>query len=331
MPGPPSIAVPPRRLPLPVFRPFQLATLASRVPKGTGWLFELKFDGYRCQAAISDKAVRLYSRSGLDWTDKFARLLPPLKKLTTGTLLIDGEVCAIDNENRTSFSLLKRALGSGGPIVFFAFDLLESNGKDLAPLPLIKRKARLERVIGQHDLLSPLQFSAHVEGHGAEVFQTVCDGGHEGVVAKRAEATYRVGERALSWLKIKCRLCQEFVIVGWRAPDYGEGIASLLLGTYENGELVYRGRVRTGFTYKTLVDLRRQLGPFRRATSPLVKIPMGLGKAARWVEPVMVAEVAYSGLTPNGLLQRPTFKGIREERNPEEVTLEQPQDLEGDR
>jgi bifunctional non-homologous end joining protein LigD len=322
--SPSSVAVPPRRLAIPNFRPFQLATLATKVPKADGWLFEMKFDGYRCQAAISGKAVRLYTRRGNDWTDKFARVLPPLQKLTRGTALIDGEICALDAEGRPDFSLLKVAIGAGGPLVFFAFDLLEVGSKDLAPLPQIKRKERLEKLIGEQPGTSALQYSQHIEGHGEEVLKAMCESGREGVVAKFADAPYR-GERTMAWIKVKCTKRQEFVVVGWRVPDAGgEGIASLLLATYEGGKLVYRGRVGTGFTNKMLIDLRRRLEPLRVETSPVAKVPRDIVKKARWVQPVTVAEVDYAEVTPDGSLRHPSFKGIREDKDPTEVTLEKP-------
>jgi bifunctional non-homologous end joining protein LigD len=262
-----------------------------------------------------------YTQRGHDWTDKFGRVLPPLQKLTRSTALIDGEICALDSEGRPDFSLLKTAIGAGGPLVFYAFDLLEQGGKDLAPLPLVKRKERLERLVGDEPGMSALQFSQHIEGHGQEILKAMCESGHKGVVAKFAEAPYR-GDR-MSWIKVKCTKRQEFVVVGWRVPDAGgEGIASLLLAAYEDGKLVYRGRVGTGFTNKMLIDLRRRLEPLRVETSPVAKVPRDIVKKARWVQPVTAAEVDFAEVTPDGSLRHPSFKG--EDKDATEVTLEKP-------
>ena len=234
---------------LPKFREFQLATLAAEVPEGDGWLFEMKYDGYRCQAAISGGEIKLYSRSGLDWTDKFGFVAPPLRELTKGALLIDGEICAIDTQGRSNFSLLKTSLDGRHPIVFFAFDLLEQDGENVALKPQLERKRRLEELLADQSPESPLQYSHHVVGNGQVVFDAMAAGGFEGVVAKGTGAPYVAGDRSLAWLKVKCIKRQEFVVIGWRPPEHGaDDVRSLFLATYEQGRLVYRGSVGTGFT-----------------------------------------------------------------------------------
>ena len=310
---------------LPAFRPPQLATLADKVPGGGDWLFEMKFDGYRCQAAIAGDQVMLYTRGGHDWSRQFRFVLPPLRNLTKGTLLIDGEICAIDAHSRTNFSLLKTSFATGAPLVFYVFDLLEQDSKDLARLPQLERKERLEEIVGQQAPTSPLQYSHHVQGHGDQVFRAMCEGGHEGVVAKRADAPYRVGDRSVAWIKVKCTKRQEFVIVGWRAPeDGGEGMRALILATYEDGKLVHRGRVGTGFTEKERAELYRKLKPLQIAVSPLAKTPRELIKLARWVEPALVADVTYAEITPDGSLRHPSFQGLREDKDARTVALELP-------
>jgi bifunctional non-homologous end joining protein LigD len=151
------------------------------------------------------------TRRGHDWTDQFHTILPPLRTLTKGTLLIDGEVCAIDQQGRTNFSLLKTGIAGGLPLVFFAFDLLEQDGRDLTGVAQLERKLRLEAAIGGQDRASALQYSHHIEGHGDRVFAAMCAGGHEGTIAKRVDAPYRSGDRSPSWLKVKCIKRQEFV------------------------------------------------------------------------------------------------------------------------
>ena len=218
--------------PLPQFRPFQLCTLTDDIPVGSDWLFEMKFDGYRAQVAISGSEVVVYTRNGHDWTRQFKVILPPLQALTKGSALIDGEIVAIDSQGRTNFSMLKTGIAAGMPLKFYAFDLLELNGEDLSNRPLLERKEQLEALLGERDPDDSLQFSSHIVDHGKKVFDAMCAGGHEGVIAKRADSRY-VGDRTASWLKIKCTKRQEFVVGGYRPSDTGRGMASLILGTYE--------------------------------------------------------------------------------------------------
>ena len=246
------------KYPLPKFRPFQLCTLTESVPVGSDWLFEMKFDGYRAQAAISGSDVVVYTRNGHDWTRQFKVILPPLKTLTRGSALIDGEIVAIDSHGRSNFSMLKSGIAAGMPLKFYAFDLLELDGQDLTDLPLRERKKHLEDLLGDRDSDDSLQFSSHIVAHGEKVLETMCTGGHEGVIAKRADSRY-AGDRTSSWLKIKCTKRQEFVVGGYRPSDSGRGMASLILGTYEDGKLVYRGRVGSGFTQAKRDDIRAQL------------------------------------------------------------------------
>ncbi len=206
---------------LPQFRPPQLATLERRVPTGDNWLFEMKLDGYRMQAAIAGDQVRLYTRNGHDWTRQFGYVAPALSRLTKGTALIDGELCAIDEQGRTDFTLLKNSLDGQKPVVFYAFDLLEQDGEDLAPLPQIERKARLEALLAALPDDAPIAYSDHIVGDGEAVFRAMCEGGHEGVIAKVINARYYGGDRSTAWQKIKCVQRQEFVVIGWRPPEYG--------------------------------------------------------------------------------------------------------------
>lgn len=254
------------RYPLPRFRPFQLCTLTDDIPVGADWLFEMKFDGYRAQIALSGSEVVVYTRNGHDWTRQFKVILPPLRSLTKGSALIDGEIVAIDSAGRTNFSLLKTGIAAGMPLKFYAFDLLELNGDDLASETLLERKERLADLLGDREPDDALQYSSHIAGHGQKVFETMCAGGHEGVIAKRLDGRY-VGDRTSSWLKIKCTKRQEFVVGGYRPSDSGRGMASLILGTYENGRLIYRGRVGTGFTEAMRDNILAQLEK-RRLENP---------------------------------------------------------------
>ncbi|SDH14884.1 DNA ligase D [Pelagibacterium luteolum] len=309
---------------LPKFVEPQLATLVDDVPVGKDWLFEMKYDGYRCIAAISGDTVKLYTRHGHDWTEKFASLVAPLSKVTKGSALIDGEICAFNADGKTDFSTLKAALSDGGPLVFFAFDLLERDGKSLRNLPLVDRKKALEELIGTRERHDAIQLSPDIEGKGQEVFDAICKAGLEGVIAKKASAEYLSG-RAKTWLKIKCTLRQEFIIVGWSPSEKRKGVfASLLLATEEDGKLVYRGRVGTGFSDQTREDLQKLLDAAARKSAPLTGVPSQMSRNARWVTPRHLAEIAYTEQTPDGVLRHPSFLGLREDKPAKGVALEKP-------
>ncbi|WP_083982911.1 DNA ligase D [Devosia soli] len=309
--------------PLPTFRPFQLCTLSETIPSGEDWLFEMKFDGYRAQIAISGSEVKVYTRNGHDWTEQFKLILDPLRKLTKGSALLDGEIVAIDKQGRTNFSMLKTGIAAGIPLKFYAFDIFEKDGQDLTAKPLLERKAILEEMIGERDTGDSLQYSHHVLDGGAYVFDAMCKGGHEGMIAKRVDGRY-VGDRTKGWLKIKCNKRQEFVIGGWRPSDNGRGMASLILGTYEQGQFVYRGRVGTGFTETMREKIMAQLEKRRLAKPAFASVPRDIARKAFWVRPELVAEVAYAEITPDGSLRHASFQGLREDKNADQVVLETP-------
>ncbi len=308
---------------LPEFRAPQLATLVPEVPAGGDWLFEMKYDGYRCLAAIAGETVRLFTRTGKDWTEQFGAIVPPLSRLTKGSALIDGELCAFDAKGRTDFSTLKAHLSNGGPLTYFAFDLLELDGEDLTKSKLIDRKAQLEKLLGKIEASSLVQFSTHVTGNGQKVFDAICREGHEGIIAKEADAPYR-SERTRSWLKVKCVHRQEFVIGGWSPSSKKKNFASLLLGTKEKGKLTYRGRVGTGFDNDSAEALQQQLDRLARKTNPFDAVPRPVARTARWVAPELVAEIGYAEFTPDGVLRHPSFLGLREDKPAGEVVLEEP-------
>ncbi len=308
---------------LPAFREPQLATLVTDIPEGSDWVFEMKYDGYRCLAAIAGDQVRLFTRTGKDWTTQFRAIVPPLTRITKGTALIDGELCAFDDNGRTDFSTLKDHLSNGGPLTYFAFDLLELDDKNLTKLPLIERKAKLEKLLGKVESSSLVQFSAHVTGNGQKVFDSVSRAGHEGIIAKQANAPYR-GERTRSWLKIKAGKRQEFVIAGWSPSSKKKTFASLLLGTWEDGKLTYRGRVGTGFNVEGAQALQQQLDSRARKTNPFANAPKAIARTARWVAPELVAEIGYTEFTPDGILRHPSFLALREDKPAGDIELETP-------
>ncbi len=319
----PKAAAPRRKaaakLPLPAFQPPQLATLVDHVPAGGEWLHEVKYDGYRCLLAIAGTSAKAYTRTGLDWSDRFAPIVAAAAKLGTGSALIDGEIVALDRDGKPSFQTLQAALKEGSsPLTFFAFDVLEADGEDLTPLANKDRKARLAALLEGAE--EPIRYADHIAGEGEKLFATLCGAGYEGVISKRADAPYR-GRRSQSWLKIKCIRRQEFVVVGWTPSEKGRGFRSLLLGLNENGVLRYAGKVGTGFDAAGIEMLLGKLEPLERAAATL-EAPRAAVRGAHWVDPVLVAEVAFAEMTHDGVLRHSSFVGLREDKPAGEVVKE---------
>jgi bifunctional non-homologous end joining protein LigD len=309
---------------LPQFRSPQLATLVTDVPEGDDWIFETKYDGYRALAAIAGDQVRIYTRNGNDWTERFASLVPPLGKLTKGSALIDGEICTIV-DGRSDFATMQDAMRSGAALTYFAFDVLEIDGESLEKLPLIERKERLRELLGPigGKRSGPLLFSDHVRGHGQKVYRAMCEAQQEGIIAKLAQSPYR-HERSKSWLKIKCLQRQEFVIGGWRPSEKKRGFASLILGTWEDGKLVYRGRVGTGYNAESAARIQAELDKRARDSSPFAIVPRDISRRARWIEPELIGEVEFTEFTSEGYLRHPSFVALREDKPAKSVKLERP-------
>ncbi|ONF96108.1 DNA ligase D [Sphingomonas jeddahensis] len=307
----------------PAFTEPQLCTLVDAVPSGTAWMHEVKYDGYRALIAIGGGTAKVYTRSGLDWTDKFQAIADTAAALPVDTALIDGEIVAFKN-GHPDFSTLKDAISTAGDMTFFAFDVLELDGEDLRPLPNVQRKERLRPLIPGSERV---QFSEHVLGSGEQLFEKMCQQGLEGIVSKQADAPYR-GARTKAWLKVKCTRRQEFVIVGWTKSDKSRGFRSLLLGVHEDGKLRYAGKVGTGFSNDLMIELSAKLAKLERKT-PTVEIPKNLGRAAvrgaRWVTPKLVAEIAFTEATPDKLLRHPSFLGLRGDKAAQDVVVEAPQ------
>ncbi|WP_232496256.1 DNA ligase D [Novosphingobium kaempferiae] len=305
--------------PPPPFQPVQLATLVDHVPPGDRWLHEMKFDGYRTLIAVGGGEGRAYTRSGLDWSDRFASIIGDAICLDAGSALIDGEAVVVDARGKTSFQALQAALkGDPGQILYYAFDLLALDGEDLTGKPLLERKERLAALIGEG---SPhIRYSDHIAGRGEELFDTFCEAGLEGVISKRADATYN-GSRGGTWLKTKCIRRQEFVIVGWMPSDKQRGFRSLLLGVNENGKLRYAGKAGTGFSGDEIERLMTLMAPLE-LKAPTVEAPRAAVRGAHWIKPRLVAEIAFIEFTAEGVLRHPSYLGLRQDKKPEAVVIE---------
>lgn len=307
----------------PAFVAPELATLVEEPPRGQEWLFEVKFDGYRIELAASGADVRAYSRSGLDWTDRFPGLVAAAKSLDLDGVLIDGEAVVTDSDGRSDFGLLQQALESGkGRIVYMAFDLLQEGGEDWRQSPLAERKQRLQALLAPAAKDGILLYSDHIAGEGAALLAMARDKGLEGIIAKRADRPYRSG-RGEAWVKIKVAQAQEFVILGYRPSDKKRAFSSLLLGLRENGTLRYAGRVGSGFSEATLDRLAQA---FRRIAckTPAAEVPPDVRREARWVTPEMVVDIAFGGWTRDGLIRQGRFMGVREDKPAREVVREEP-------
>lgn len=306
----------------------QLATLAAKVPAGERWAHEVKFDGYRIQARAGSGKVVLLSRRGLDWTDRFPALSASLKKLRANSALIDGEAVVLDEQGRSHFQLLQNALSENRTdgVAYYAFDLLELDGRDMRGEPLAERKKALKALLDASPR-AKIRYSEHVQGKGEQLFRLACDTGLEGIVCKLADAPYRSG-RSPDWLKVKCVHEQEFVVAGWTDPAGARaGFGALALGVREGGKLRYAGRVGTGFTTASLRELHSRLSSLKAPRCPLDAPPPGPeARGVHWVRPVLVAEVGFTGWTKDGVLRHPSFKGLREDKPAAEVVVEKPRE-----
>jgi bifunctional non-homologous end joining protein LigD len=313
----------------PKFRPPQLATLVDAVPAGNGWMHEIKFDGYRALVACAGGEVRVYTRSGKDWSDKFVPLAARFAALDLPPCLIDGEIVAYDAHGNPDFSslqnVLKRGHGSqkdSDKLSYHGFDLLELNGEDLTGLTQIERKERLEALLAAAQ--PPIHVADHVIGAGEKLYRTMCAAGQEGIISKRIDARYQ-SARTKNWVKVKCTLRQEFVIIGWKKSSArGRPFSSILLAQHEGGKLVYKGNVGTGFNQDTLAGLARKFARLERATAP-AEVGRVESRGVTWLRPELVAEVAFSEFTADGNVRHGSYLGLRGDKRAEDIVPEQAQ------
>jgi len=302
---------------LPKFVEPELATLVAAPPQGDEWLHEIKIDGYRVYCRRDGDKIAFMTRSGQDWTDKFAALADEIRALPGEQFGLDGEVAVFDAKGRSDFGDLQQALseGHGGRLALIAFDLLYLDGKDLRGVPLRARKELLRALIPKEAETGALRYSDHIEGAGDAIFKEAGKRGLEGIVSKRADAPYRSG-RVGDWLKAKCIQRQEFVIGGFTEGERARkgGVGALLLGYYERGLLRYAGHVGTGFTAKSAAELRTRLMRMKIAKPAYDTVPKEGRAGAIWVRPELVCEVEFGNWTADGVLRHPSFKALREDK-----------------
>lgn len=307
----------------PAFQSPQLATLVDAVPSGSDWLFEYKYDGYRLLLATGEANATAFTRNGNDWTDKFKGIARAAAALPAGCL-IDGEAVALGKNGKPDFGLLQMSLKDGNAdLAFYAFDLLVDQGEDITGLTNLQRKERLAALL--KGAPPPLLYGDHIMAKGEALFDAICKEGGEGIIAKRANATYR-GSRGKSWLKVKCIQRQEFVIVGWQASDKRRGFRSLHLGVCDGRKLVYAGKVGTGFDTKMLEDMSATMLALE-IDKPALEIPRAAMRGSHWIKPELVAEVAFTEFTREGTLRHPSFIALRSDKRAADVVREVPEKL----
>lgn len=301
----------------------QLATLVDEAPGGSGWVHEVKFDGYRLLGHVSDNDVRLITRNGNDWTGKFSDIKKALSRLSVENAVVDMEAVVLDEDGKTNFQKLQNSLSEDiepVPIHAYAFDLLHLNGKDLRGLPLLERKESLENLIPGKGVL---HYSEHHQGDGGDMIAQACKLGVEGIISKRADSSYS-GKRGRDWLKVKCVKRQEFIILGYTDSTTGANvIGALHLGYYKDKKLRYAGKVGTGYTAKSARDIYKILKSLPAVSAPDV-VPRAARRASHWVKPEQLCEVSFGMWTDDGHIRHASFHALRMDKDPKQVTQEKP-------
>lgn len=301
-----------------------LAQAVDNVPEGDRWLHEVKFDGYRMIALIDDGRVRLMSRNGNDWTERFSEVAAAVRELPMNSAIVDGEIVALNARGAADFQRLQSAIKSRGGVRlnYFLFDLPFCDGFDLRKTPLLQRRAALAALLARQPKDGVLRFSDHVVGNGRRVGEEARKLRLEGIVSKRIDSAYHAG-RHPTWRKYKCRNRQEFVIGGFTDPEGTRvGFGALLLGTFDQrSALTFRGRVGTGFDQKLLKDLHKKLVELEIKKCPFESPPRV--PRTHWVRPELVAEVEFAEVTQDGFVRQAAFQGLREDKAAKDVVLEQ--------
>lgn len=302
----------------------QLAKLVQTVPEGDDWLYEMKYDGYRILAFAEGSSIRLITRNNNDITKRFSKVAASILDMAAGrAMVLDGEMAVTDEAGRTDFQALQRHLRNLQPqnLTYIIFDILALDGADLRKQPLIQRK---ELLAGLMKNAPPnLIYSRHVAGYGKESFKAACELEMEGIIGKRINSEY-TGTRNGDWIKLKCRKRQEFVIGGYTISDKRtSGVSSLLLGVYEAGDLIFAGRAGTGLGEGEMKSLEMRFAKLKRTKPLFINAPKPkANEIIYWLEPELIAEIEFAEWTKDKLLRQASFKGLREDKRPEEIRRE---------
>ncbi|OGC82083.1 MAG: DNA ligase D [Candidatus Abawacabacteria bacterium RBG_16_42_10] len=296
-----------------------LAHLADKPFDQADWIFEIKWDGYRAIGKIRNTKVELLSRHGLSLNQQFPPIAKELAKISE-EMILDGEIVVLDENGRADFQRIQNYKKTGkGNLVYYVFDILEYKKQDLRNLPLLERKKILKHVL---PILARVKYSDHIIEHGKELFATAVEAGIEGIMAKDGASTYQIGERSKSWLKIKNLQQQEAVICGITAPRGSrKEFGALVLGVYEKGKLIYIGHTGGGFNESLLKEIKSLLKPLITKKCPFKREPV-TNAPVQWLKPKVVCEIRFTEWTQEGMMRHPVFLGIREDKNPMEVTKE---------
>jgi bifunctional non-homologous end joining protein LigD len=306
------------------------AAVAAAPPDNGEWLYEVKFDGFRVLAIKNGKQVELWSRNQKPLNERFPTVVQAIAKLPVKSCMLDGEVCALDEQGRSSFQLLQNQGETDHPVVYYAFDLLFEGKKDLRELPLTERKTRLGAVLLK--AVDPIRPSPFFAGGSQNVLTKMKSAGAEGSITKLMTSVYETGRRSGAWVKIKFHKGQEFIVVGYTLPKKSRKyFGALSLGYYRKKRLIFAGRVGTGFNDKALKEIFAQLKPLE-VPGPMVEEiqePSGRWRPrgwkasdSRWVKPKLIAQVQFTEWTSDGILRHPSFQGLRDDKRPEDVVRE---------
>ena len=306
------------------------ASTASAPPYDGHWLYEVKFDGFRVLAIKNGRSVELWSRNEKPLGQRFPEVVKAVAKLSVGSCILDGEVCALNDQGKSSFQLLQNAAETDHPVVYYVFDMLFAGSRDLRKLPLLERKTRLEAIL--LNAVDPIRPSTFFTKNPAEVLRKMESVGAEGAIAKLKISVYETGRRSGAWVKIKFHKGQEFVIAGYTLPKKSrQYFGALILGYYRGERLIYAGRVGTGFKEKALKEIYQKLKPLECSAPYVEEIQEPSGRwrpkgwkasETRWVKPRLVAQVQFAEWTNDGILRHPSFQGLRDDKKPAEVVRE---------